>query len=186
VKTYEGGLSRSRITCCAVQSQCQSYFTSGGLPPISSSWRQAPRDSRPAIFFQLNPCRHSPYVTYYLTRGWVRRLRLLLVPASAVILGSESYGTHDHILMSHDLILPQPGRPGPRIYIPQEEGGPVIPPCTGFHFRLLLRLVGLRWRYLDPPIHGLCSTDCVCRRIYPAPSSNRTAVKRLRVCSVEV
>jgi hypothetical protein len=24
------------------QSQSQSYFTTGGLPPISSSWRQAP------------------------------------------------------------------------------------------------------------------------------------------------
>jgi hypothetical protein len=32
--------------------QCwsQSYFTTGGLPPISSSWRQAPLDSRRAIF----------------------------------------------------------------------------------------------------------------------------------------
>jgi hypothetical protein len=27
--------------------------------------------------------------------------------------------------------LPQPGGPGPRIYIPQEQGGPVIPPGTG-------------------------------------------------------
>jgi hypothetical protein len=32
-------------------SQSQSYFTTGGLPPISSSWRQAPWDSRPEIFF---------------------------------------------------------------------------------------------------------------------------------------
>jgi hypothetical protein len=29
------------------QSQSQSYFTTGGLPPISLSWRQAPWDSRP-------------------------------------------------------------------------------------------------------------------------------------------
>jgi hypothetical protein len=29
------------------QSQSLSYFTSGGLPPISSSWRQAPWDPRP-------------------------------------------------------------------------------------------------------------------------------------------
>jgi hypothetical protein len=29
------------------------------------------------------------------------------------------------------LRLPQPGGPGPRIYIPQEQGGPVIPPGTG-------------------------------------------------------
>jgi hypothetical protein len=31
--------------------------------------------------------------------------------------------------MSH-LTLPQPGRPGPRIYIPQEKGGPITPPAT--------------------------------------------------------
>jgi hypothetical protein len=36
-----------------------------------------------------------------LTRGRVCRLKLLLVLASAVILlGSESRGTHDHILLS--------------------------------------------------------------------------------------
>jgi hypothetical protein len=38
------------------------------------------------------------------------------------------------------LRLPKPGGPGPRIYIPQEQGGPVIPPGTGFPFRRLLRL----------------------------------------------
>jgi hypothetical protein len=31
--------------------QSQSYFTTGGVPPISSSWRQAPWDSRPVILF---------------------------------------------------------------------------------------------------------------------------------------
>jgi hypothetical protein len=31
-----------------------------------------------------------------------------------------------------DLRLPQPRGPGPCIYIPQEQGGPVIPPGTGF------------------------------------------------------
>jgi hypothetical protein len=50
-----------------------------------------------------------------------------------------------------DSRLPQPGGPGPRIYIPQEEGGPVITPGTGFPFRGLLRLAGLRRRYATPP-----------------------------------
>jgi hypothetical protein len=45
----------------------------------------------------------------------------------------ESHRTYGHILLSH-LRLPQPGGPGPRIYIPQEQGGPVIPPGTGFPF----------------------------------------------------
>jgi hypothetical protein len=37
------------------------------------------------------------------------------------------YCTNDHILLSH-LRLPQPGGPGSRICIPQEQSGPVIPP----------------------------------------------------------
>jgi hypothetical protein len=50
----------------------------------------------------------------------------------------ESLGTHNHTLLSH-LRLPQPGGPGP-------------------HFRHLLRLSGLRWRYSNPPPHavGMC------------------------------
>jgi hypothetical protein len=46
-----------------------------------------------------------------------------------------------HILLSH-LRLPQPGMPGPRIYMQH------IPP-----FCRLLRLAGLRWRYSNPPPH---------------------------------
>jgi hypothetical protein len=34
-----------------------------------------------------------------------------------------------------DSRLPQPGGSGPCIYVPQERGGPVIPPGTGFPFR---------------------------------------------------
>jgi hypothetical protein len=52
------------------------------------------------IIFQLNICGYSPYVTSSLMRGWVCRLQLLLVFASAVILRSESRGTHYQILLS--------------------------------------------------------------------------------------
>jgi hypothetical protein len=48
----------------------------------------------------------------------------------------------------------QPRGPGPRIYIRQEEDGPVIPPGTGFPFRRPVRLAGLQWRYLNPPQLG--------------------------------
>jgi hypothetical protein len=83
------------------QSQSQNYFTTGGLPPISSSWRQAPWGSGHSNFiFQLNTCGYSPYVTSSLTRGRVCCLQLLLVLASAFILGSQSRRTHDHILLS--------------------------------------------------------------------------------------
>jgi hypothetical protein len=52
------------------------------------------------FFFQLNTRGRSPDLSPSLTRGWVCRLQLLPVLASAVILGSESRGTHDHILLS--------------------------------------------------------------------------------------
>jgi hypothetical protein len=42
------------------------------------------------------------------------------------------------------LRLSQPGGPGPSIYIPQEQGGPVIAPAIGLPFRRLLQLAGLQ------------------------------------------
>jgi hypothetical protein len=50
---------------------------------------------------------------------------------------------------------PQPGRSCLCTYVPQLQGCPVIPPGTGFPFRRLLRLAGLRWRYSNPPPHGV-------------------------------
>jgi hypothetical protein len=88
-------------------------------------------------------------------RGWVYNLlvQLLLGLARAVTLGSKSRRTRDRILLSQ-LRLSQPGGPGSRIYIPWEQGGPVIPPGTGVPFRHLLRLAGLQWRNSNPPPHG--------------------------------
>jgi hypothetical protein len=82
------------------------------------------------IFFrQLRVCY---FVALSLARGRVCSLMLLLVLASAVTFGSESRGTQDHILLNQFLRLHQPGGPGPRIYNPQEQGGPDIPPGAGF------------------------------------------------------
>jgi hypothetical protein len=75
-----------------------------------------------------------------LTRGRVCHLQLLLVFASSVILGSECRGTRDHILLSRN--RDSLGGPVLRIYIPHKQGGPVIPPGTGFPLRRLLRLAG--------------------------------------------
>jgi hypothetical protein len=74
---------------------------------------------------------------------------------SVITQWSESLRTGNHIILSH-LRLPQPRRPGSHIYIPQEHGGPVMPPGTGVPFTsslttCLLRLAGLRWRYSKPP-----------------------------------
>jgi hypothetical protein len=49
----------------------------------------------------------------------------------------------------------QPGGPGPCIYIFREQCGPVLTPGNLFPFHRLLRLSGLRWRYSNPPPHGL-------------------------------
>jgi hypothetical protein len=51
------------------------------------------------FIFQLNTCCYRPYVTSSLTRGWVCRLQLMLVLASALILEFESRGTRKHILL---------------------------------------------------------------------------------------
>jgi hypothetical protein len=57
--------------------QSQSYIMTGSLPPISSSWCQAPWGSWPEVsaspsltYFQLNSCGCSPYVTSSLMREW--------------------------------------------------------------------------------------------------------------------
>jgi hypothetical protein len=75
-------------------------------------------------------------------RERVCRLKLLLVLASAVIFASESRGTRDHILLSQ-IRLSQPVGPGPRIYISQEQSGPVILPGQPdiFRVRVTLRLM---------------------------------------------
>jgi hypothetical protein len=69
--------------------------------------------------------------------------------SSVITQWSESLRTRNHTLLSH-LRLPQPGGPGPHICTPQEQGGPVIPPGTGFPLCRLLRLTGLQWRYCNP------------------------------------
>jgi hypothetical protein len=61
-------------------------------------------------------------------------LKLLLVFISAVILGSEFCGTHDYILQSQIPDSPNVEGPDSRIYIPQEQCGPVIPPALGSLF----------------------------------------------------
>jgi hypothetical protein len=100
------------------------------------SWRQAPWDSRQHFFFQPNTCFHGPYVTSSLTRGWVCTLQLLLALASTVILRSDSRWTRDHILLSQ--IWDSPTW--------RTRSRHLSPPGTGFPFRRLLRLAGIRPR----------------------------------------
>jgi hypothetical protein len=55
--------------------------------------------------------------------------------------------------------IPQTGGPGPRIYIPQEEGGPVTLLGTGTPFRRLLRLAG--WTTYKTPLPTALPLLCV-------------------------
>jgi hypothetical protein len=57
---------------------------------------------------------------------------LLLGLASEAFLRSESHGTHERILLFLFLRFPQPGGPDSCIYLPQEQGSPVIYPGIGF------------------------------------------------------
>jgi hypothetical protein len=73
---------------------------------------------------------------------------------SAITQWSESRRTRNHTLLSH-FRLPQLGGPGARIYIPQEQGGPVIPPGTGSLYVASYDSQGyVRRRYSNPPPHG--------------------------------
>jgi hypothetical protein len=68
------------------------------------SWNKAPIwGLRPDFYYcHLRDCWFGALP---LTRGRVCRLQLLLALASAVILGSESSGTRDHILLSDSTLL---------------------------------------------------------------------------------
>jgi hypothetical protein len=71
------------------------------------------------FILQLNTCGYSCYVILSLTKGQVCRLQLLLVLARAVILRSESHGTHDHILLSQIRDSPNlEGQVPPYLYPP--------------------------------------------------------------------
>jgi hypothetical protein len=138
-------------------------------PTVSRSVRlgvRHPSGTRNQFFFLLEIFFSQLPVCYFvppsLTRGRVCNLLFLLVLASAVPLGSESHGTQDLIWLSQFLKLPQPGGPGPRIYINLEQGGPDTPPGTGFPFRRLLDSQGFggMQSYTQPAFYILSQLKC--------------------------
>jgi hypothetical protein len=78
-------------------------------------------------------------------RGRVCRLRLLLALVSAVILGSQSRGTHDHILLSHIPDSPNLEGEVPYIYLPG-TGWPSYNPRNWVPFSSQSYGVGIRTR----------------------------------------
>jgi hypothetical protein len=78
IKTHKHSVSVRFITVmifwATTETNCRSYFTTRGLPTISSSWRQAPWDSWLEFFGGWATklfCSHRPYVTSSLMSGEV-------------------------------------------------------------------------------------------------------------------
>jgi hypothetical protein len=135
-------------TASQSQSQGHSYFTTGGLPPISSSWRKAPWDSRP-VFFSTEHLRLQSLCNILSDERMGLSFIIAAGPRQHSILGSESR-----------ILLPQIGdSPNledhvPVFISPRNRVAQLYPPGTGFNFRRLLWLAWLWWRYSNPPPHG--------------------------------
>jgi hypothetical protein len=124
------------------QSQSQSCVTTDGQS-ASLSWYQAPSGAQDPICITIRQlgvcwCGAPP-----LTWGRVCRLQFCW-PSPAHSRVKFPRDSWPYFSVS-DSRVPQPGGPSPHIYIPQKQDGPVIPQGTGFPFRRLLRLAGLRW-----------------------------------------
>jgi hypothetical protein len=108
-----------------VKSQSQSYITTEGQS-ANLYWYQAPSGAHDKIFIIVRQLRICWCGALSLTRGRVCRLQLLLALASAF--SGPSPAGFVTIFYCLRFETPQTGSPGPRIYIPQEQGGSVITP----------------------------------------------------------
>jgi hypothetical protein len=133
--------------CCCISSEllhpyCTLLRTLFALVPVLSKskllydWRLASMSWYGAPLLDLRPnitsCRN---VTVWNLRscfcGAHSLTRGQFAICSVITQWSESLRIRNHTLLSH-LRLPQPGGPGFRIYIPQEQGSAVIPSSTVF------------------------------------------------------
>jgi hypothetical protein len=118
----------------------------------------------PVIIFFLDIFFRQLRLCYFVApslsrgRGCNLLLQLLLDLARAVTLGSKSRRTHGHMLLSH-LRLPQPEGPGSRIYIPPNRVAQLYPRAHGSLFVSSYDSQRLRWKYSNPPPHGISSNS---------------------------
>jgi hypothetical protein len=125
---------------CTLNCYVLSYITTDGQS-ASLSWNKAPIWSlRPDLYYCLTISVFG-YGAPSLTRG-----RVCLLNVQYTIYFTVS-----------DL------RPGPCIYIPQEQGGPVIPPDTGFRlFQTAAFRISLSYKHSAPiPQKTLLRYCCV-------------------------
>jgi hypothetical protein len=142
------------------------------------------------IFFQLNTCGHSPYVTSSLTRGWVSRLQLLLTFASAFILRSESRRTHDHIVLSQIRDSPNLEARSPHLY-PPGTGWPSYTPRNLVPFPSPFTTRRATVEVIRTLLHTLDSQSAMSWRVNSRQTEyktqhNRLLKKWIYVCSTEV
>jgi hypothetical protein len=101
-----------------------------------------PSGAQDQIFITVRQLRVCWCGALYLTRGRVCRLQLLLVLASAVILGFEFRGTRDHILLSQIRDSPNLENQVPFFISPRNRVAQLYP-RHWVPFRRLLRLARL-------------------------------------------
>jgi hypothetical protein len=160
---------------------CQSYFNTDGLPPISSSWRQAPWGPRPEFLFSnWTLGGYSPYVTSSLTRGWVCRLQFMLVSPAQSFSGSRPTGPMTIFYCLRFETPPTWRVRSPYLY-PPGTGWPDYTPRHRVPFSSLPKLAGLQWRYSTRPPRGISNAELGAytnwkwfgRNLsWPAPSNN--------------
>jgi hypothetical protein len=90
----------SRLTQLTTQVKSSEIYGTTDGQSASLSWCQVSSGAQGQILITVRQLRVCWCGAPSLTRERVCRLQLLLVLTSAVILGSESRGTHDHILLS--------------------------------------------------------------------------------------
>jgi hypothetical protein len=117
----------------------------------------------------------------------VCRLKLLLALASQSFSVQVPWDSWPYFTVS-DIRLPKPGGPRRHIYIHQEQGGPIIPPSSGFPFRLLLRLAVLRWIYSNPVLQKRPRLIMAAGPLYvaPAPTAHKTPLPSVLFSCVRV
>jgi hypothetical protein len=135
----------------------------GSCPHWLVTWLSTGSTATPSIFTATDQFSKSkPKLCYDHWRGALSNERTGL---SFTIVAGPHQHIHSQVQVPRDSWpyftvsnswLPQPGGPCFRIYIPEEQNGPVIPPGTYFPFHCLLWLAGLGWKHANlPPQRGL-------------------------------
>jgi hypothetical protein len=99
------------------------------------SWSKAPTRAQYQIFNTVSQQRVSWCGVHSLTRGQVCSVQMLLVLVRAVVLGSESRGTHDNVLLSQIRDFPNWRDRSPYLY-PPGTGWPSFTPSQWVPFSL--------------------------------------------------